>query len=470
MLARLRRKGYSHRAWLVALYVACAIVLGGGGTPNPTTEIILQLVFATLVVAWIWLGRREEAQVRADRWTFPLIALILALPIVQLVPLPPALWQAVPGRADAAAALELVGAADAWRPLSLSPSRTLASLLAMVPAAFCIYGTASLTLAERRLVILAIVVVAVAGGLLGMIQLLSGGEGLNFYRVFSRGWVTGFQANRNAEADVLLIALLALAVLVGSAMTGDRAGARGRKPAILLGAAVGVFLLVVTVLTGSRAGMALALLALAVAGLIIVPTRDSDESRSLGSLLALAALPVLAGLAVLGTAVSGSIPVGRALARFGETGDPRIDLWQDTMFAISQYWPAGVGMGGFGPTILAAERLEFVNRTFPNRAHNDYLEIGLESGLFGYLAVVAAGALVIAMAIRSWRALPAMRRQILFGLGALMIVGLHSAVDYPLRSMALASLAGIAAGMVACPRRRTVDEGLIEPRTARPKG
>jgi O-antigen ligase len=233
---------------------------------------------------------------------------------------------------------------------------------------------------------------------------------------------------------------------------------------------VGVFLLVVTVLTGSRAGMALALPALAVAGLIIVPTRDSDESRSLGSLLALAALPVLAGLAVLGTAVAGSIPVGRALARFGETGDPRIDLWQDTMFAISQYWPAGVGMGGFGPTILAAERLEFVNRTFPNRAHNDYLEIGLESGLFGYLAVSAAGALVIAMAIRSWRALPAMRRQILFGLGALMIVGLHSAVDYPLRSMALASLAGIAAGMVACPRRRTVDEGLIEPRTARPKG
>jgi O-antigen ligase len=282
--------------------------------------------------------------------------------------------------------------------------------------------------------------------------------------------VTGFQANRNAEADVLLIALLALAVLVGSAMTGDRAGARGRKPAIFLGAAVGVFLLVVTVLTGSRAGMALALPALAVAGLIIVPTRDSDESRSLGSLLALAALPVLAGLAVLGTAVAGSIPVGRALARFGETGDPRIDLWQDTMFAISQYWPAGVGMGGFGPTILAAERLEFVNRTFPNRAHNDYLEIGLESGLFGYLAVVAAGALVIAMAIRSWRALPAMRRQILFGLGALMIVGLHSAVDYPLRSMALASLAGIAAGMVACPRRRTVDEGQIEPRTARPKG
>jgi hypothetical protein len=54
--------------------------------------------------------------------------------------------------------------------------------------------------------------------------------------------------------------------------------------------------------------MALALLALAVAGLIIVPTRDSDESRSLGSLLALAALPVLAGLAVLGTAVAGSIP------------------------------------------------------------------------------------------------------------------------------------------------------------------
>lgn len=473
MLGRLRGTRHSYRAWLIALFVACAMLLGGGGTPNPLTEVILQLLFVAVVVAWIWLDRNDAEPAAVDRGIVPLIAAILLLPVVQLVPLPPALWQALPGRADALAALELVGAADTWRPISLSPSRTLASLLAMIPAAFCIYAVATLSIAERRLVLLTIVAMVVAGGVLGMVQLLSGSEAINFYRIFSRGWVTGFQANRNAEADVLLIGLLALATFVAGRAEDGGAPARARpsgKSSTILAAAVGLFILATTVLTGSRGGIALALPVLAIIGLMAVPSLDSEKSHSFASLLVVAALPLLVAMLVFATALAGSVPIGRALARFGEFEDQRLAVWQDTMFAISYYWPVGVGTGVYPPAILAAERLEFVNRTFPNRAHNEYLEIGVESGFFGYLVVAATAAILVAMAIQVWRKVPRTRRQILFALGTLLVVGLHSAVDYPLRSMALATLAGVAAGMVTRPGRGPTDPRSIDGPAPRAKG
>jgi O-antigen ligase len=85
----------------------------------------------------------------------------------------------------------------------------------------------------------------------------------------------------------------------------------------------------------------------------------------------------------------------------------------------------------------------------PNRAHNDYLEIGLEAGLLGYLAVVASTIVIVAMFWRSWRAVQAMHSQLVFGAAVLLLIALHSVVDYPLRSMAIACLVGLASGMLA---------------------
>jgi VIT1/CCC1 family predicted Fe2+/Mn2+ transporter len=53
------------------------------------------------------------------------------------------------------------------------------------------------------------------------------------------------------------------------------------------------------------------------------------------------------------------------------------------------------------------------------------------------------------MAYKSWRLQPARRAQVLFAMGVLFVISLHSFVDYPLRSMALACLAGVAGGMLA---------------------
>jgi O-antigen ligase len=205
-------------------------------------------------------------------------------------------------------------------------------------------------------------------------------------------------------------------------------------------------LLAATVMTGSRTGTLLVLVAGVATLLMLFIGRATPRAPSLRG-----AVLLLGGLATTGAVfllLSRTTAIGRVAARFADLQSSRTELWQDTLFALRQYWPVGFGMGGFEPAMLPAERLEVLDTALPNRAHNDFLEIGLEAGLLGYAMVALAGLLCVFLAWRAWREVPAMRRQIVFGMSVLLILALHSIVDYPLRSMAVASLAGIAAGML----------------------
>jgi O-antigen ligase len=117
-------------------------------------------------------------------------------------------------------------------------------------------------------------------------------------------------------------------------------------------------------------------------------------------------------------------------------------------------------MGNFVPALLAGERLEVVQATVPNRAHNDYLELLVEAGVPG-LAALAAAAAVLALAL--WRARrdpPAGSAALaLFGAAGLLILAIHSLVDYPLRSMSIAMAAAVCAGIILPPRVANARQG-----------
>jgi O-antigen ligase len=157
--------------------------------------------------------------------------------------------------------------------------------------------------------------------------------------------------------------------------------------------------------------------------------------------------------------------LGRVAARFSFTTDARQDLWVDAVYAAKQVWPVGGGIGSFAPLLLSAERLEVVDQSIPVRAHNDWLEWLIEGGAPSILMLAAIIAILLWLVIRRIRALthdrPAvmLRSQTMFGLGSLLLIAAHSFVDYPLRSMSLATLAAVAAAMLidpaAFPLRKT---------------
>ena len=425
---------------LLPAYLALALALGGGGSPSPLPEMLLEWVALATLVAVVWL--KPEAT-RWPRHAIGFAGALLALPALQLVPLPPDLWRALPGREVETAALDLVGAGQQWMPLSVSPPRTLAALLAMVVPAVAVLVAALASPRGRMLGLAALVAMALISLVVGLVQLADGpGGALRFYAASHAEDLTGFQANRNAEADVLLIGLLAIGALTAGLPARWQSTAR-------IAAALGAVLLASgVILTASRMG-ALLLAGLALAALATLAVRYRvrlTRSRKLalgGAAMAMAA--AFAWAVAVGSAPS------RIGARFAQGGaEARPQIWHDTLYAICQYWPWGSGVGTFVPVFVAAERLEAVDPSYPNRAHNDFLELALEAGLPGVVALLALSGLLV---WRLWVRLREQRSredraQLWFAGGVLVVVALHSIVDYPLRSMALAAAVGAAAGFI----------------------
>jgi len=418
--------------------LALALLLGGGGSPNPMAELWLQTLATFAALAWIWWARRGSAPIAADPAFWLLAAIPVLLPLLQLVPLPPALWSGLPGRAVTVDALGLIGHAESWRPLTLSPPETLAALLSLGPPLAVMLMAAALDPSGRRWLIAVVVALALASALVGAIQLAGGSAAPRFYSQTHMTGITGFQANRNAEADVLLIGLAGLGVLAGSW--------RAAKGRVWWFAGLAALLGLAVIFTGSRTGIALLPAAMAAACLAWCSGPFAPRLRPMAAAAGAGAL-----LLALAALLVWSPALGWVAERFGRERDARAELWADGWFATGQYWPLGSGMGTFEQSILAAERLEFVDASTPHRAHNDFLELALEAGIPGLAGLLLAALLLAMLALKAWRRRPGERAQTVFAIGSLALLGLHSLVDYPLRSMSLACLAALAAGLLAAP-------------------
>lgn len=469
---RIGWNGGNRLAMLVAGLLLIAGIFGGGGTPSPLSELVVQLAAAVVLAIWVLL--REPRTV--PKAALLLAGLVILLPLLQLVPLPPAVWQSLPGRAVEQQSLALIGSADRWMPLSMVPSRTLAGLLSLVAPLAILVMTASLNPEEQRFPVAAAALLGVLTALVGAAQLADGsGRALRFYSYTNLEWVTGFQANRNATVDVLLIGIAAAAACVAlwhlrnhapgrsSPKSGGTAPERRkdwrtagrpnspRSRKWLVAAVVILPLAFAAVMTGSRAGIALLIPVLAAAALLLA----SPGARLRGRTLALAAAGLMLGLGALLLAIARVPRIAAVINRFDASGDFRSELWNDTWYAVAAHWPWGGGLGSFQTLMVAAERLEVVDRTRPNRAHNDYLELLLEGGAPGMVLLVAAAGVLIYAAVRKWRAITDPRDRIyhLFTMTCIGVIALHSLVDYPLRSMSLASLMAMAAGLLLAPVR-----------------
>jgi exopolysaccharide production protein ExoQ len=198
-------------------------------------------------------------------------------------------------------------------------------------------------------------------------------------------------------------------------------------------------------------GIALIPVALLASGLILAPA--VVQLRRVRWIPAAAAGVLLLAIGT-GVVIGQSNTALSAVAkRFSATQDFRTELWRDGSFATEQSWPMGRGLGGAQPALIAAERLEVLDESMPNRVHNDYLELALEGGIVALGLLLAAATILFLAAWRAWRERAQDRSQTGFGIAVLVIVALHSLVDYPLRSMALACLAGMGAGLLFAPPR-----------------
>lgn len=355
--------------------------------------------------------------------------------VLQLIPLPPSIWMDLPGREIAANVGKLAGHHAQWRPVSLVPSATLNSLFALfIPLAMMLLYC-RLTREQRFMLLPFMIALLLFSGLIGVLQLIGPQQGpLYFYRITNNGASVGLFANRNHQAVMLACLFPMLAVFV-SMPTRNTQQARFRTIAALI---AGGFLFPLIIVTGSRAGMLLSLIAIGVAFLLYrAPKVEASSQRMRGYPITRYLLPI-GIMSVMGLAtflMSRASSIDRVIA-FDPAKDFRIGLIAPIWDIVGQYFPAGTGLGTFADIYKVHEESERISLTYLNHAHNDLLEIILTGGL-AYGVLVAIGIIAwIAGTIRLFGLGSVASRSILFGrMGAslVLILGLASLFDYPLR-------------------------------------
>lgn len=415
-----------------------SVVFGGASRDHALRLALVELASLPLLVLLIK-ATAFRVTWRSHGLALCLLAALVAVPLVQLIPLPPGMWTGLPGRDQPELALQLAGVEPGWVPMSLTPELTWRSALALLPPAAMFLFVLS---ARQKIIGQMIVLLLMLTGIsivLGAAQLASGGERLYPWATTAAGSVNGFFANRNHLATLVLAALpFAISLGAGAIRRRDTAGSRMWIAAIFTGVAI-----VAIAAIRSRAGVILLFPILTLS--MLAAWTSSGRRRPSAAVFALLGS---AGVALTMVAALALPPI---LARFdqGSAAEGRFDRWPDVAAAAQTYLPVGSGIGSFDAVYRSVEPLSLLDGSFFNQAHNDYLEAWLETGWFGAGVLVLFLVWFVRRSWTVWRAPPSGTRDMIqastIAIGAILM---HSAVDYPLRTVAITTVFALCCGLL----------------------
>jgi O-antigen ligase len=423
------------------------LLLGGGTRGGFLSDAILEALAipALMVAMWSFIGLPWRATVRRADWALVLTFAIALLPVLQLIPLPPWIWTKLPSREGIETILELGGGQLNWMPMSVSPSATWLSLLSLISPLAIFFGVIQLGYQERRHLSLFVIALGVAGAFVGLTQVAQGRTSpLRFFAFTNETEAVGFFANRNHFAALLYASLLFTAAwaIDVAFKTGLRRKVRGGHRILVLTAVFMVVVILITTETMARSRAGLILTIAALAGIFAMAVTDRRNASGA------AAHKLLLGATALAIVLAVQFGLYRIMDRFtvDPLADARLHYARNTIRVAKTFMPLGAGVGTFVPVY---KMFESPSDTFPNvyanHAHNDILEVWLETGLVGAILLVL---FVIWSGIRSMKIWTRPKPN---GSGldhsliraATIVIWLliaNSFVDYPLRTGAMMAI------------------------------
>lgn len=423
---------------LLALLLAVLWLAGGASRPDTLGQPIVRAAAVALLIGAALLGDRPSLrEMRPVAW---FLAAAIGLALAQLVPLPPSLWQALPGREAFASAAALSGQPQPWRPLAIVPGAALNALFALVVPVAALAFTAGLDAQGRRRLPGFLLGCIMASMLVGLVQ-FSGARFDNPLINESIGYVSGTFANRNHFA--LFLALGCLLAPVWAVRASRRA--RWRYP---LAAGLVLLFALLILASGSRAGTVLGAIGIALGiGMVAGDIRRSLAHRPawVPPALAAGAVALLLLFVAISVAADRAVSVDRALV-VDIDGDMRSRALPTVLAMIGTYFPFGSGLGGFDPMFRMHEPFELLKPTYYNHAHDDWLEVVLDAGLPGLLLLLAAVGWWAWASVRAWRSGGLLQR---LGSAMLLLIMAASIFDYPARTPMIMAVIVIAAGWLA---------------------
>lgn len=439
---------------LAPAYLFWCLLLGGSAQ-GVWGAAILQLA-AILIIAWSFMTNLESSvPVHARRLGW-LLMTAAALFVLQTLPLPPSLWTRLPGRDFIVQGQAILGLPSGWSSVSLAPYDTLAAILALLPPAAMLCSIFRLRAYTPTGLAVAILLATVAGVALGALQTSGGGEPQSPwypYAISNFGVATGFFANSNHMASLLLVAIPFTVALAAHGRGGKKDERKRHMLSVLGVASVGVILIGI-VLNGSLTGYGLVIPVTVASLLIAFPLNRPQRMTAMG----FSATALIGFLVILFSPLSERLPDGGAATSLAT----RQAMLGGATTVAREFFPAGTGLGTFPAVFPLSEDPARVESIFVNHVHNDYVELALETGISG-IVLMLLFLLWWAVAVRRMLQSPAADGFALAGAIGSASILVHSAVDYPLRTSAMAAVFAVCLALILVSRRTAVSDRDIRP-------
>ncbi|UYH56078.1 O-antigen ligase family protein [Qipengyuania sp. SS22] len=425
------------RGWILLGLLATTVAFTGGASRFDAIQILplrtLSAIF--LVLSLFFLTKERLKAERSLVVLFGSFALIVAL---QLVPLPPLLWQSFPQRLEVSQLDAVLGQEGVWRPLTLAPVRTWNVLGSLVVPAAGLFS--AIALRASSLILLQIVVaLGVLNALLGLLQIAIGKSSiLYFYEVTNSSSPVGILANENhaaifAACSMLVVTLLGLRVRQGSNASWER----------LVYVVAFFFILFVALVGRSRAGFIAAIGASLVSiTMIVLSSRHREGGRAStvvqraldGRPAILLAIPVvIVTLTAASFLALDRAPAFRDILARDNLEDLRWSLWPVLAKMLENHLLLGTGFGSFEQVYNIYEPSALLMSSYVNQAHDDWAQFVIEGGaLAGVLLMGLLAWLVKRVAVMASH--QNFRIDAVFWVSVFTLIGAASLIDYPLRT------------------------------------
>lgn len=386
--------------YLLGSVLFISLLIGGGTASGLYTDTLIEV--AAIVSAAVVFSQTSGQRIpRSVLW---LVIFAVALVILQIVPLPAAVFNGL--RPEL-----LLG--DRWlvgetrsRFVSVGVGRTIECLLYLLALVAFFLSVLRLRSEQVHALLPFFFMGVICNGLAGTIQYsLSNNIAIEGLLPFTIN--AGLFANRNHFAALLFVSI-PFVVYYGLFRRHLLSGSLGL-----------VTLLLLLLAAGSRAGV---LIGLAITVLSIVLLSSRSRVSGIGIVAVFIALSVFS--------------IGAWTKIEAEAIDPdfgRGEFARTTIEGINKNWATGVGFGNFQKAYQIHEKEEMIFRQYVNHAHNEYLEIAFEGGVLAVL-LMALYFVMLFMVLTRIRRDPLQKAAFL----SVSFLLIHSLVDYPLRTEALA--------------------------------
>ncbi|MEG8058655.1 O-antigen ligase family protein [Sphingomonas sp. 22L2VL55-3] len=251
---------------------------------------------------------------------------------------------------------------------------------------------------------------------------------------------------------------MAIGIAAASTWAADQQKAALWRLPVAGGAAIWFLLMIIA--SGSRTGLVLGFLSLVISIIIARPALTallSPVPPRLRWAIVIVGVATIIALAVVSFTSGRAVSFHRLLTL--STGeDMRSRALPIVLDMVRTYMPLGSGLGSFDPLFRMYEPDALLKLTYFNHAHNDYLEVALQSGIFGIALIILIIGWGIYAGIKAWRSHPARPSQLAarFATVAMLLIAIASGVDYPARTPIIMALIAIVA-ILANPTSRPTD-------------